>query len=151
MLKNRRSYRKLYPEEAYKFAGGADKQTYIQMHASLRPALHAGNKTCTRRTWGGVKQGMQMRAFHNNELVAVTGQGHSSTIGYLRYTSMSTSSVGVLLTDSDLRAEGGTASSDMDFRRRWYRVKDKITGLYVMLPNATVVHVLTFTFYSTTS
>ena len=92
-----------------------------------------------------------MRAFHNNELVAVTGQGHSSTIGYLRYTSMSTSSVGVLLTDSDLRAEGGTASSDMDFRRRWYRVKDKITGLYVMLPNATVVHVLTFTFYSTTS
>ena len=116
----------------------------------MRAALHAGRKTCTRRTWGQVKHKMQAQAYRDDELVAVTGQGHGTTIGYILYTSISTSRVGVILTDSDLQAEGGIARSDADFRNRWYRSieQDADTGLRMALPDTALVYVLRFVFYS---
>jgi hypothetical protein len=149
---SRARFQKLHPVIAakHKFAGGPCKQTYIQMHASMRAALHSGRKTCTRRTWGQVKHKMQAQAFRDDELVAVTGQGHASTIGYILYTSISTSRVGTLLTDSDLQAEGAIETSDKDFRNRWYKSseRDAVTGIRATLPDATIVYVLSFTFYS---
>ena len=118
------------------------------MHPTMRAALHAGTKWCTRRTWGRVKQEMQERAFKENALVAVTGQGHCTTIGYVLYTSVNTSTVGTVLTIDDLRAEGGTASSDNEFRARWYGVKDTVSGQKIMLPNTKEIYILTFKFYS---
>ena len=154
MYTARALFTQMYPLIAneHSFAGGSSTQTYIQMHASLRPALHAGVKNCTRRTWGHVKQEMQAKAYRERSLVAVTGQGHSSTMGYVLYTYMARSSVGVVLTADDLLAEGGTAKSDLEFRTRWYRRReeDVVTGKsgYVVLPDCTPVHVLNFTFFS---
>jgi hypothetical protein len=153
ILKHRAKFKELYPTVAAKhqFAGGRRQQTYIQMHASMRPALHSGKKRCTRRTWGPSKQQVQERAFLNKALVAVTGQGHCSTIGYVLYSSMSTSTVGTVLTPADLDAEGGTATSDAEFRARWYKTMGTGSDPSVMLPDATPVHVLTFKFYSIVS
>ena len=94
---------------------------------------------------------MQERAFHNKALVAVTGQGHCSTIGYVLYSSISTSTVGTILTPADLEAEGGTARSDAEFRARWYKQKGTGSVSSVMLPDTTPVHVLEFKFYSIVS
>ena len=142
----------MYPYIATKhtFAGGRDTQTYIQMRFSLRKALHAGVKRCTRRIWGARSQNMHVRAYHEGTLVAVTGQGHHTTIGYLLYTNITASSVGTVLTADDLKAEGSTAKSDMEFRKRWYRsrVRDPCTGQYRILPDSTRVHILSFVFYS---
>ncbi len=145
----RKSFLHKYPAEAqvYTFAGTHCTQVYLQMHKDMRPAIHDGTKTVTRRTWKEVERKTHYTAYLNNSLVAVLGQGHDTTLGYVRYTQFEESTVGNRLTRDDLRAEGFEGWTDQQFRDRWYTVKDDVTKSTRVLPDDTKVYVITFIFY----
>lgn len=141
----RESFIKKYPDAAliYNFAGTDCTQVYLQMHKDMRSPLCSGTKTVTRRTWKDVERRTHYTAYLNNSLVAVLGQGHDTTLGYVLYTGFEESSVGTKLSKDDLRKEGFAGWTDQQFRERWYTLKSKR-----MLPDDTKVYVISFNFFA---
>ena len=139
-------FRRTWPSIAqqYMFAGNEKTQLYIQMHSDHHDSIKLGHKTVTRRSWEKAWIEAHRRAYTEGKLVAVVGQGHASTIGYLRYTNILESSVGATLTAADLRQEGYPDWTDLMFRRKWYCCRKSKTPL----PDCTPVYVLSYQFYS---
>jgi hypothetical protein len=139
-------FRRTWPNVAkqYMFAGDDKTQLYIQMHSDHHVPMQHGHKTVTRRSWETTWFEAQRGAYTEGRLVAVVGQGHASTIGYLRYTDITQSTVGAALTKADLRQEGYTDWTDLMFRRKWYRDR----GTKTPLSDDTLLYVLSFQFYS---
>lgn len=130
--------------QRHEWAGDEATQLYLQMHGSLQDSLKRGMKTETRRVWSNQWARAHQLAFENKRLVAVLGQGHASTIGFIIYTGFLKTTVGTVLRQEDLRREGCPHMTDAQFRQKWYR--DKVTKL--PLDDNVDVHVLAFDFYS---
>lgn len=131
---------------AHGWAGDDTSQLYLQMHKTQQTALLVGKKTMTRRVWSDTWARAHQQAHEKQQLVAVLGQGHDTTIGFILYNNIRLSTVSEKISEQDLEAEGGTSTSEDDFRRKWY--KDKVTKA-PLLPDV-VVHVLQFDFYACT-
>jgi hypothetical protein len=107
-------------EKTYKFTGDDSTQLCIQMEKTQQTALLANLKTVTRRAWKSTWINAHMRAFAAHTLVAVVGQGHTTTLGYIRYVNIVESTAGVILTKDDLEKEGCPQWTDAKFRAKWY-------------------------------
>jgi hypothetical protein len=146
MREARLKFNTKYPLISYQcaFAGTLQKQLYIQMHESHHISLLRGTKTITRRAWEPRWINAHQRAMDNSTLVAVFGgQSHASTLGFIRYTSITQTTVGQPLTPVDLRKEGYCGWTDAMFRDRWYCKR----GTRDPLPANTIIYILSFQFY----
>ena len=141
----RTTFRSVHADIArkYMFAGDEKTQLYIQMHSSHHAPLTSGAKTVTRRAWNTTWIRAHTKALHAKQLVAVIGQSHASTIGYIRYTEISISNAGAPLSPLDLQKEGYTGWTDAMFRRKWYRIR----GTTEPLPDQTPIYILSFEFF----